>query len=68
MQHLVIIGFNRERGTPMDKSQNVHIDTITTDKMNFKVINRYLESEPKSSKDIEKRLFEVFKKYEQAKK
>ena len=46
-----------------DKSK-IHIDKISKDKMNFRVINRYPENKNGSSKDIEKRLFDVFKKYE----
>ena len=47
-----------------DNVNNAHIDTINEGKMNFKVINRYPENNSKNTKDIEKRLFEIFKKYE----
>ena len=43
---------------------NIHIDIINKENMNFRVLNYYPESNPKNSKDIEKRLFEIFKKYE----
>jgi len=34
------------------------------DKHAFKVLNRYSENKITNSKDIEKRLFQIFKKYE----
>ena len=43
----------------------VRIDTIKKDKRGFKVINQYPKNNPKSSKEIEQRLFEIFRKYEQ---
>ena len=48
-----------------DKAHDVHTDMIIEGKMHFKVINRYPASNLKNSKYIEKRLFEVFKKYEE---
>jgi len=41
------------------------IVTITRDKMNFRVLNRYPKKDLKDTKDIERRLFEIFKKYEE---
>jgi len=37
---------------------------INVEKMNFKVIHRHPKDKPKNTKNIEKRLYEVFKKYE----
>jgi len=48
----------------INDQKRTHIDAIKKDKMSFKVINRYPKEKPKSAKDIEKRLFEIFKKYE----
>ena len=47
-----------------NESSKIHIDKINKDKMNFRIINRYPEHKINNSKDIEKRLFDVFKKYE----
>jgi len=41
-----------------------HTDTICEDKMQFRVINLHPDKDSKSSKNIEKQLFEIFKKYE----
>ena len=43
---------------------NIRTDKINEDNMNLKIINIYPEYSFKNSKDIEKRLFEIFKKYE----
>ena len=40
------------------------IDKINNEKGNFKILHCYSESKFRNSKDIEKRLFEVFRKYE----
>ncbi|MCL2838175.1 MAG: hypothetical protein FWE04_03790 [Oscillospiraceae bacterium] len=45
-------------------NEQKHIDTISKDKMNFRVINYYPEDKFINRKYIEKRLFDVFKKYE----
>ena len=44
--------------------EKIHIDTIETGKMKVKVINHHPEVDAKTKRDIERRLFEVFKKYE----
>ena len=42
-----------------------HIDYIRKDKMDFKVINRSPKKvDPKELRAIEKRLYEIFRKYE----
>ena len=41
-----------------------HADTICEGKMQFRVINLHPDKDSKSSKNIEKQLFEIFKKYE----
>jgi len=38
--------------------------TISKDKMNFRIIHHRPKDNPKKRKEIEKRLFEIFKKYE----
>ena len=46
-----------------EKNQ-LHIDKSSKDKMNFRVVNHYPENKVVNTKDIEKRLFDIFKKYE----
>ena len=46
------------------KDKTIHIDQLSKEKMNFKVINNYPEHNLANMKSIEKKLFEVFKKYE----
>jgi len=53
----------------MEEKSNIfpkktQIDVIDKEKMKFKVLNKYPEKDLKNSENIEKRLFEVFKKYE----
>jgi len=55
------MGENSLRSNPKEKT---HIDKINKDKMNFRVINHYPENKIGNSNDIEKRLFHIFKKYE----
>ena len=43
---------------------DAHIDTINIGNMSFKILHHYPEDDPKKLKDIEKRLFEIFRKYE----
>ena len=45
----------------------IHIDTISTEKMNVRVINYYPDIDSKGLQDIEKRLFEIFKKHQKEK-
>ena len=44
--------------------RKIHIDTISKDKMHFRVVNHYPEIDFKISKNIENNLFKIFKKYE----
>jgi hypothetical protein len=48
----------------MTKNETENIETIHKEKMNYRIINRHPEDNSKNTKDIEKRLFEIFKKYE----
>jgi len=48
----------------INDKKRIHIDTIKKDKVSYTVINRYPEENSKKIKHIEKRLFEIFKKYE----
>ena len=50
-------------------SEKTNKDTLRTDRikfenMNFKILNYYPENNIENSRSIEKRLFDVFKKYE----
>ena len=53
-----------KNGLKDNEKTKTPIDKISKDKMNFRVVNRYPENKISNSKDIEKRLFDVFKKYE----
>ena len=48
-----------------DLKKKTHVDTISKGKIHFRVINHYPEMTWKNTKYIEKRLFKIFKKYEQ---
>jgi len=39
-------------------------DSISKDEAKYRIINRYPEKNEKIRKDVEKKLYEVFKKYE----
>ena len=63
--HIVYMGdVMVEKSLKINPKEEIYIDQINKDKMNFRVINHYPENKISKSKDIEKRLFDVFKKYE----
>ena len=60
----IMIETKKSSNNRKPRENNVPIDTINIEKMNFKIFNRSPGNNPEKTKDIEKRLFEIFKKYE----
>jgi len=50
----------------MTETKAEKTDIIQKEKMSFRVIHLRPESNPKNPKDVERKLFEIFKKYENA--
>jgi len=48
----------------MAKRKVKNSDEVNNEKKNFRVVNRYPDDNLKNTKDAEKKLYEVFRKYE----
>ena len=51
----------------MTTERDEKADVINKDKIKLRIINRYPNEDLKNRKDVEKKLFEIFKKYEDEK-
>ena len=55
---------SKAKNNDREDKRKVHNDTIHSDTMNIRVLHNSPNPSKKNAKDIEKKLYEVFKKYE----